>query len=161
MAMKQTRSRSGQGALEYLMTYGWAILIIVIIGGALYSLGIFNPMTWLAGSKRATGFSNIEVRDWALKSDGLTIVLGNRAGKALVVTAINAVRIDGGGGAVSCTASYSQALADNDLVTLHPGTNGCASGLRTGNGYSLETEITFTLAGSIHTETGTITGKLE
>lgn len=148
----------GQGALEYLMTYAWAILIIVIIGGALYSLGIFNPTTWLAGSKRATGFSNIEVRDWALKSDGLTIVLGNKAGKALVVTAINAVRIDGVG---SCTASYSQALADNDLVILPPGTNGCASGLRTGNGYSLETGITFTLAGSSHTETGTITGKLE
>lgn len=141
------------------MTYGWAILVIVIIGGALYSFGIFNPMTWLGNSKRATGFSSIEVRDWALRSDGLTIVLGNKAGMAIVVTALNATRIDGGRG--SCTASYSQLLVDNDFAVLPPGTNGCASGLRTGNGYSLETEINFTLAGSSHTQTGRITGKLE
>ena len=33
----------GQSALEYMMTYGWAILIIVIVAVILYSMGIFNP----------------------------------------------------------------------------------------------------------------------
>ncbi len=28
--------------MEYLMTYGWAILIIAVVLGALYSLGVFN-----------------------------------------------------------------------------------------------------------------------
>ena len=32
-----------QSAMEYLMTYGWAILIIAVVLGALFSLGIFNP----------------------------------------------------------------------------------------------------------------------
>ena len=31
-----------QSAMEYLMTYGWAILIIAIVLGILYYLGIFN-----------------------------------------------------------------------------------------------------------------------
>ncbi|MDE1860256.1 MAG: LamG domain-containing protein [Candidatus Micrarchaeota archaeon] len=31
-----------QSAMEYLMTYGWAILIIAVVMIALYSLGIFN-----------------------------------------------------------------------------------------------------------------------
>jgi len=31
-----------QSAMEYLMTYGWAILIIAVVLGALYQLGIFN-----------------------------------------------------------------------------------------------------------------------
>ena len=31
-----------QSAMEYLMTYGWAILIIAVILGGLYSLGLFN-----------------------------------------------------------------------------------------------------------------------
>ena len=31
-----------QSAMEYLMTYGWAILIIAIVLVALFSLGIFN-----------------------------------------------------------------------------------------------------------------------
>src|SRR5690348_13976655 len=32
-----------QSAMEYLMTYGWAILIIAVVLGALYQLGVFNP----------------------------------------------------------------------------------------------------------------------
>ena len=31
-----------QSAMEYLMTYGWAILIISIVLGSLFSLGVFN-----------------------------------------------------------------------------------------------------------------------
>ncbi|MDE1846230.1 MAG: hypothetical protein KGH53_03050 [Candidatus Micrarchaeota archaeon] len=33
---------SGQSAMEYLMTYGWAILIIAVVLGAIYQLGIFK-----------------------------------------------------------------------------------------------------------------------
>jgi hypothetical protein len=32
-----------QAAMEYLMTYGWAILIVSLAVGVLYSLGILNP----------------------------------------------------------------------------------------------------------------------
>ena len=32
----------GQSAMEYLMTYGWAILIIAVVLSALLALGIFN-----------------------------------------------------------------------------------------------------------------------
>ena len=32
-----------QAAVEYLTTYGWAILIIAIVIAALYSVGLFNP----------------------------------------------------------------------------------------------------------------------
>jgi hypothetical protein len=34
--------RKGQAAMEYLMTYGWAILVIVIVLAALLYLGVFN-----------------------------------------------------------------------------------------------------------------------
>ncbi len=36
-----------QSAMEYLMTYGWAILIIAIALSALYALGIFNPSSFV------------------------------------------------------------------------------------------------------------------
>ena len=36
------KGRRSQSALEYMMTYGWAILIIVIVAVILYSMGIFN-----------------------------------------------------------------------------------------------------------------------
>ena len=35
-------SMKSQSAMEYLMTYGWAILIIAVVLGAIYSLGLFN-----------------------------------------------------------------------------------------------------------------------
>ncbi len=35
-----------QSAMEYLMTYGWAILIIAVVLGALFQLGIFNASTF-------------------------------------------------------------------------------------------------------------------
>ena len=31
-----------QSAMEYLMTYGWAILIIAVVLAALFSLNVFN-----------------------------------------------------------------------------------------------------------------------
>lgn len=37
--------RRGQSAMEYLMTYGWALLVIVVVLAALVLLGIFNPPT--------------------------------------------------------------------------------------------------------------------
>ncbi|MCL4389136.1 hypothetical protein M1397_00795, partial [Candidatus Marsarchaeota archaeon] len=37
-----------QSAMEYLMTYGWAILIIAIVVVALFSLGVFNPSNFAA-----------------------------------------------------------------------------------------------------------------
>ncbi|MFA6036006.1 MAG: hypothetical protein WC759_03540 [Candidatus Micrarchaeia archaeon] len=49
MAKKGARPRNisehGQAAMEYLMTYGWAILVIVIVLGALLYMGVFTPPT--------------------------------------------------------------------------------------------------------------------
>jgi hypothetical protein len=32
-----------QSAMEYLMTYSWAILVLAVVLGALYALGLFSP----------------------------------------------------------------------------------------------------------------------
>ena len=34
--------KKGQTAMEYLMTYGWAILVVIIVVAALYAMGIFK-----------------------------------------------------------------------------------------------------------------------
>ncbi len=50
-----------QAALEYLMTYGWALLIVVIVGVALWSLGVFNVG---AGNViRLTGVNSLQLID--------------------------------------------------------------------------------------------------
>ena len=39
------RHKKLHSAMEYLMTYGWSILIIAVALGALYSLGLFNGIS--------------------------------------------------------------------------------------------------------------------
>ena len=46
-----------QGAMEYLMSYGWAILVVIIVGGVMWQLGIFEAQS---GQASSTGFSNIK-----------------------------------------------------------------------------------------------------
>lgn len=35
--------KKGQGAMEFLMTYGWAILVVLIAIGCLWYFGVLNP----------------------------------------------------------------------------------------------------------------------
>ncbi|HDQ59685.1 MAG TPA: hypothetical protein ENN30_00660 [Candidatus Woesearchaeota archaeon] len=84
--------KKSQAALEYLLTYGWAILIVIIVGASLYALGVFSPGTWTG--KRTTGFAQFQIVDWTLQSeDGddpgtLTLVFVNRLGKTVEVNDI-------------------------------------------------------------------------
>lgn len=39
--------KRGQASVEYLLTYGWALLILVAMLAALYGIGVFNPSRYL------------------------------------------------------------------------------------------------------------------
>ena len=51
---KFSDSAKAQSAMEYLMTYGWAILIIAVVLAALDFLGVFNGNTFIGSSCLAT-----------------------------------------------------------------------------------------------------------
>ena len=78
----------GQTAIEYLMTYGWAILIILIVAGVLAYYGIFAPSGFLGASSR--GFTSIFViTPWDLNSAGqLKLRVENRVGSEINITQI-------------------------------------------------------------------------
>ncbi|MCL4372046.1 hypothetical protein M1373_01865 [Candidatus Marsarchaeota archaeon] len=44
------KKQNAQAAIEYLTTYGWAIIIISVSLAALYYLGVFNPATYVSTS---------------------------------------------------------------------------------------------------------------
>lgn len=76
-------TKKAQAALEYLMTYGWAILIIAIIAGALYYMNVFSSS---CDSPISTGFSGVEIlsNDFAFTSEGdLEIILTNAAAETV------------------------------------------------------------------------------
>ena len=41
-------AKKGQAAMEYLMTYGWAIVVLVVVIAALMATGAFNPSYLIA-----------------------------------------------------------------------------------------------------------------
>ena len=82
-------SKRSQSALEYMMTYGWAILIIVIVAVILYSMGIFNPSSSV--SSTVTGFSGLGSVTAECTANGvLRISVGDSTGNLINVTGITA-----------------------------------------------------------------------
>jgi hypothetical protein len=78
--------KKSQSALEFLTTYGWAFLVILIMIGALAYFGILNPSRYLPD--RATATSGFNVREFRMVSAaqgpdpgiGFTVILENKQG---------------------------------------------------------------------------------
>ncbi len=110
------KSKRSQSALEYMMTYGWAILIIVIVAVILYSMGIFNPSSSVTFT--STGFTPFTISSTICNSIGLKlgIVAGPIPAGANSIT-VSKVYISSATGANTTTASY----ALTNPVTLKSG----------------------------------------
>ncbi len=144
--------KKGQSALEYLMTYGWAILIVIIVGAALYSMGIFNPSATTGKTK--TGFTQIDINDWKYDTSGtLIMVLENRVGGSITLTSVD---FTGGGTTVANTTSTT--VAAGKTATMQVDDNATPT---VGDGYELDVTIAYTKGAISHTETGTLIGNVE
>ena len=88
--MSMNNRMKAQSAMEYLMTYGWAILIVIIVAAALYALGIFNPATYTG--RIPTGFTTLGTpSDWDLDSTGdFSVILNNRLADQITVYSVTA-----------------------------------------------------------------------
>jgi len=75
-------SAKAQSAMEYLMTYGWAILIVAVVLGVLYNLGVFNGTAFLGTSCIAA--SGFYCANPTLSTGGvLTVTIGQATGTTL------------------------------------------------------------------------------
>ena len=92
-------NKRGQAALEFLMTYGWAILVVMVIIGALAYFGVLNPMMFVP--ERCTLGTGLNCdQAFLIETDGLTIRVLNSLGRDIRVTDFNATYQGDG---VSCT----------------------------------------------------------
>ena len=143
--------RKGQAAMEFLMTYGWAILVVLVAIGALAYFGVLSPNRFLPSS--CTIGPGIGCDDFKVLAAGTaTLKLRNGMGEDLT-----AVTVSLEGQASSDCADV--AMADGVQLT-------CAfSGLTTGTaGSKYKADITFAYTGSgglTHSKTGILTTKYE
>ena len=147
--------KKGQAGLDFLMTYGWALLLIVLVIGALFALGIFDIGSFV-GSK-ASGFAQISPVGWQVTSAGVfTIKFENHAGTDINVTAINATM---GTQTVEYTTAFD---VDNggqsNTITVGTFSNPGSSG----SSYTIKVELDYTDqdTGFQYVDSGTVTGKV-
>ena len=154
------------------MTYGWAILAIIIVIGVLVSLGIFSPSTY--SRKFSTGFPMLgSPDDWKVESDGsFEIILKNQMAWDVTVYELNmtleyvSVRYD----TFNCTGDGTfMSIANGGIVNPEQActspSNPFAVSLGeqyAGDSYSVYVRILYTIGDGInHTEQGIIRGTVD
>jgi uncharacterized protein (UPF0333 family) len=100
--------KRGQAAMEFLMTYGWAILAAIIAIGVLAYFGVFNPSN-LAGSSATMGPPmNVDQNAWNIVDGGagndiINMEILQNSGESITVTASSITLTSGATG--TCTDS--------------------------------------------------------
>lgn len=77
--------KHGQAALEFLTTYGWAFLVILIMIGALAYFGVLKPSRLLPD--RCTVSPEFECQDFQISktNDEIKVRLKNNAGEPITI----------------------------------------------------------------------------
>ncbi len=78
MARRPSRL-AAQSAMEYLMTYGWAILIIAVVLAALFELGVFNGSN--LAPQACIAQAGFVCRNPVYTSNGIALTLGQTTGR--------------------------------------------------------------------------------
>lgn len=88
--------------MEFMMTYGWAILVLVVVLGALFYIGVFNPQG--NAPSACTLPSGLSCYVYKVDSNAqLTLDIGQATGKKLRITG------------VACSKAASPALTAVDV----------------------------------------------
>ncbi|MGC8923779.1 MAG: hypothetical protein ACP5KJ_01135 [Candidatus Micrarchaeia archaeon] len=106
----------GQAAMEYLMTYGWALLVVVLVLGALIYLQVLNPQARLQDTCTLPIGWDCKVE--SLKGDGtLTLKITNQQPVQVVNVAV--VYVLGSG--TQNLEELFRGVDSKDSKTLSPG----------------------------------------
>ena len=140
-------NRKSQAALEFIMTYGWAILVVLVAIGALAYFGVLSPDRFLPS--KCTLRSGIACLDHKATATSLVIYVKNSLGYDLTVDAVKAQQ---------CTALGSQGALSNGQSATYTLT--CVN---TGSKYNGDVNISYTNTdtGVSHTNQGEVTTKIE
>lgn len=109
------KNRKSQAAMEFLMTYGWAILVVLAAIAALAYFGVLSPEKFLPEKCLIeTGFTCISSK---IESSQSTIILSNGLGRSLI---INSIDIG------SCSKTFTTSMQSEDENTFV--VTGCGNG---------------------------------
>ena len=140
--------RKSQAALEFIMTYGWAILVVLVAIAALAYFGVLDPGRFLPA--KCTLQSGIACLDHKATATTVEVYIQNSLGFDVIVDRVTASQ---------CTALGSQGQLSNGGTGRYTFTT-CTN---LGSKYSGQLNITYTVIDSQvqHINQGQITTRLE
>ncbi|HIH42027.1 TPA: hypothetical protein HA246_00090 [Candidatus Woesearchaeota archaeon] len=95
--------KRGQAAMEFLMTYGWAILVVLVVIGALAYFGVLNPQSFLP--KKCQFSTGLVCSDHVLRSSGeLVLRINNGLGNDIT---INNITFESDNSIIACKTDTS------------------------------------------------------
>ena len=152
---RRASSRSAQAALEFLMTYGWAILVVLVAIGALAYFGVLSPDKFLPA--KCTLQAGIACLDHKVDNDGagglgrVQIVLQNSLGFDITSVVVKAG---------SCGSSRAISLANGEKSPII--TAPCAAALP-GSKYNADLNVSYIITdtGISHNNRGQLTTRIE
>lgn len=164
-------NKKGQAAMEFLMTYGWAILVVLIAIGALAYFGVLNPGRFLPESCTLTPGLSCEgqvVRFGTTGVNDSTIQLTIRNGKGADLTnvGINITATDSGAVLCDlnctngCTGSYPDWTLADSVLTTWTATDCTAVGAEASK-FKGDVKVAYTESGIPHVKTGSLTTQVE
>lgn len=103
--------KKSQAALEFLMTYGWAILVVLVAVGALAYFGVLSPDALFPN--KCTLADGIVCLDHNVESYRVIIVLKNARGEPITIN-----KIVVSGNSQECLDNQSIALNNNEKVVF-------------------------------------------
>lgn len=151
--------RRGQAALEFLTTYGWALLVILAAIGALAYFGMMEPGKSLP-SQCITKTPMTCVTHKASVTDGIQLKIINNAGKDMAAGVT--VNFTGCGVVTAPTYTPNNQPITGSLITFNTGACDPA-GLLEDDWFSGDFVITYRMSGesTVHTSAGMIRAVVE
>ncbi|HLD19433.1 MAG TPA: hypothetical protein VJB90_05495 [Candidatus Nanoarchaeia archaeon] len=135
-------NRSGQAAMEFLMTYGWAILVVLVVIAAMSYFGVLDPSNVVPD--RCYLGEKFECTDYRFETSGgsgvVYLLLTNKFNQPITVTGLNISTPNG-----DCFVGDYIPLSANLLPwdSLNPGPIPCNNAL---SGIGLRIKMKFKLA---------------
>lgn len=145
------RFNRGQAAMEFLMTYGWALLVVLAAIGALAYFGVLNPSRLLPASCTIT--PGIGCDEFKVTANSVQLLLRNGMGNDLTSATI---AISG------CITSAATSWTAGSVLGGTSGTTltGCTNGA-VGSRFKQDVNVTYTVSGISHTKIGQIVTTVE
>ena len=143
------RKKKAQAAMEFLMTYGWTILIVLLVVAALVYFDVLNPSKFLPSTCSLQGFN---CEDFAATTSGISLYLINNIGDDLNITSVQI------GDYTNTTSIYVRIGDPVSIVLTYTGEGGEDDKLAPGDRLKESIKINYTTetSGISHTNVGDI-----